>query len=70
MCCGGCPGTAAAEPGEGGGACPRAGAPPPLIRLHAREDQARLAGTFDVVVDATGSPQGLAAASELCRPLG
>ncbi|CAM9764204.1 unnamed protein product, partial [Hapterophycus canaliculatus] len=25
---------------------------------------------FDAVVDATGSPQGLAAACELCRPMG
>eukprot|EP00908_Phaeocystis_cordata_P016766 Transcript_28082.p1 GENE.Transcript_28082~~Transcript_28082.p1 ORF type:complete len:291 (-),score=141.22 Transcript_28082:220-1092(-) len=28
------------------------------------------AGTFDVVVDATGSPQGLDLARALCRPLG
>eukprot|EP00903_Cladosiphon_okamuranus_P013371 g12461.t2 len=70
MCCGGCPGTAATEAAEGGGDCSGAGAPPTLIRVHEREDQARLAGTFDVVVDATGSPHGLAAASELCRPLG
>lgn len=62
MCCG-CAGTAAADGGGGD-------APPALIRVNAGEAQAALAGTFDVVVDATGSPQGLAAASELCRPLG
>lgn len=70
MCCG-CLGTAATGEGGGGGArSSAAGASSPLIRVDAREDQARLAGKFDVVVDATGSPHGLAAASELCRPLG
>eukprot|EP00752_Nemacystus_decipiens_P009774 g8729.t2 len=69
MCCGSAV-TAAAGEGGDGGTCSSAGAPPPLIRLDAQEDRAKLAGTFDVVVDATGSPHGLAAASELCRPLG
>lgn len=72
MCCS-CTGTAAAAAAGGGGGSGTlsgAGAPPPLIRELAGEAQARLAGTFDVVVDATGSPHGLAAASELCRPLG
>eukprot|EP00904_Undaria_pinnatifida_P013890 jgi/Undpi1/9631/HiC_scaffold_27.g12087.m1 len=45
---------------------------PPLIRVDASDKAsvASLAGAFDVVVDATGSPLGLASASELCRPLG
>lgn len=45
---------------------------PNLTRVDASDQSAvaDLAGSFDVVVDATGSPQGLASASELCRPLG
>ncbi len=67
MCC--TPRVAGAE--ADGGVVPSTGAPTPLVRVVAAGDvQARLAGTFDVVVDATGSPQGLAAASELCRPMG
>lgn len=67
MCC--CSRVAGAE--AAGGVGSSADAPPPLVRVFADGDvQARLAGTFDVVVDATGSPQGLAAASELCRPMG
>ena len=33
-------------------------------------DGSRYMGAFDVVVDATGSPQGLSLASSLCRPMG
>lgn len=46
--------------------------PPPLARVDARDQDAvtALAGSFDAVVDATGSPEGLAAACELCRPMG
>lgn len=45
---------------------------PTLTRVDGSNQSAvkALAGRFDVVVDATGSPHGLASASEICRPMG
>lgn len=43
-----------------------------LTRVDAGDESAvtAMAGAFDVVVDATGSPLGLASACALCRPMG
>ena len=67
VCCGS---HGAGGDGGGRGADSSAASSPPLVRVLAGNAEAMPAGTFDVVVDATGSPQGLAAASELCRPMG
>lgn len=43
-----------------------------IRRVNVAEETAveAMTGGFDVVVDATGSPTGLASASQLCRPMG
>lgn len=68
MCCSG---LRSSEVGAEGGQGEIAGERE-LIRVDAGDKSAvaALSGSFDVVVDATGSPQGFASASELCRPMG